>query len=389
MKRFKVITQSRGKMETREIDAMTEDEAARQAKSFGRVIKVSKATGFSFTPPLELHHRQIIFHRLSAMLGSKVGTGQALNLMEEHFGSPIGTTCGKLRKQVDAGYTLDKAMENLGPKYFPKNVVALIQAGFRGGNSAKALANAADFEREMEAIKKGSMMDIYLSIFTFFIAVAVTFGTTRYAGPMMAESSLMKMNDASAPNPVYTVLGHIAEVSMGITAVLFISLLLLGTIGRLFNASVADGLIVKVPFYKDLILAKNNYTTLYSLSLLIGSGVAIEQALDLSAEGAQKGKMKDDLEAALYNVKKGLPWAKAMTSLHPTDRAALGQSLNREGIVNALSTLSNQYRALYASRLATLGPALKSVSALFIIMAGTVLFGLTIMPILQMAAKGF
>ncbi|WP_025562588.1 type II secretion system F family protein [Psychromonas sp. SP041] len=389
MKTFKVITESKGRMEKRTIEALTEIDARREAKTYGRVVKISKSRNFFFTPPLEIQHRQVIFHRLAAMLGSKVGTGRALGLMEEHFGSPIGTTCRKLRKQVDAGYGLDVAMQNLGGKYFPPNVVALIQAGFKAGNSAEALSNAADFEREMSEVRKGSMLDIYVSIGTFFIAFAATFGTTRYAGPMMAESELMKMNSTIEPDPLYGFIATFSEITMSFTALVFISLLFLGTVGRFFNPSIADSLIVKVPFYKDLILAKNNYITMYSLSLLIGSGVPVKQALELSSEGAPKGKMKDDLLGALKNTEKGLPWSNAMSSLHATDRAALGQSLSREGVVHVLKTLSVQYRALYSSRLGTLGPALKSISALFMVLAGSVLFGLTIMPILQMAAQGF
>lgn len=389
MKRFKIIVESKGRMITKSLEAVDKNEATRVARKFGRVISVKKKGGFSLEPPLEIGDRQVLLHRLSAMAASKVGTGEALALMEDTFTGPIKRMSGRLLKQVEAGADLGKAMESIGSPHFPSNVIALVQAGFRGGDSAAALKNAAEFEAEMDSIKRGNMGEIYSGIFGFIAAAGMTFGTTRYMAPQMAESELMKMAGEDAVNPVFTVLASISEVTMGILSIIFFSLFLLGTIGRWINPVGADKLIMKIPFYKDLVLARNNYTTLYSLALLVKSGVAMEHALSLSADSAPKGSMKEDLEGAVSAVKQGRPWARGMTNLHPTDRAALGASMDREGVIASLDALSFQYRQLYASRIATLAPMMKSVAALFLIMSGAVLFGLTIMPILEMASKGF
>lgn len=388
MKRFKVIVEIKGQMQTKILEASDKNEATRVARKYGRIISVEKKGGFTFEPPLEMADRQILLHRLSAMAASKVGTGEALSLMEETFTGTIKKISGRLLKQVEAGADLGKAMETIGEPHFPSNVVALVQAGFRGGDSAAALKNAAQFEAEMDSIKRGNMGEIYSGVFGFVAAAALTFGTTRILAPQMAESELMKMAGDST-NPVFTVLATISEISMGFLFILFFSLFLLGTVGRWINAVGADKIIMKIPFYKDLVLSRNNYTTLYSLALLVNSGVPMEHALSLSADSAPKGSMKEDLDNAVRNVKNGKQWAKGMTNLHPTDRAALGASMDREGIIASLDALSAQYRQLYASRIATLAPMMKGIAALFLIMAGAVLFGLTIMPVLEMASKGF
>lgn len=388
MKQFKVIIEKNGKMTTKIFEANSMEEVKRFARSHGRVISIKKGPSGKFEFPMEMADRQVLLHRMSAMLASKVGTGTALSLMEEHFSGTIGKVSGRLLKQVENGADLGQAMETIGDKHFPPNVVALVQAGFRGGDSANALKNAAEFEAEMDSIKRGSMGEIWGGVMGFLAAAGMTFGTTRYMAPLMNESDLMK-TAAENKNPVFDILAVISEISMGLITILFLALFLLATLGRGISASKADKIIAKIPFYKDLVLARNNYTTLYSLSLLFKSGVEMQVALRLSGEGAPKGAMKDDLLAAADAVKKGNPWAKEMSSLHPTDRAALSQAMDKEGILASLEAFSLQYRQLYASRISTLAPMIKGIAALFLIMSGALLFGLTIMPILQLAANGF
>ncbi len=389
LKRWKIIAESRGRIQTHEIEALTQHDAQRAARKFGKVMSVKKVRGFRIEIPLEIQDRQVLLHRLAAMAAAKVGTGEALALIEDNFSGAIKRVSGRLLKQVEAGADLGQAMETIGAPNFPANVVALVRAGFRGGNSAAALRNAAEFEAEMQRIKKGNLGEIYAGLFGFLSAAAITFGTTRVMAPMMAESPLMKMAGEDASNPIFSVLASISEITMGIMTLIFLALLALSTVGRWINAVWADRLILRIPFYKDLVLSRNNYTTLYSLSLLVHSGVPMEHALQLSSESAPPGGMRDDLQNAVAAVKKGRPWAKAMRNLEPTDKAALAGAMDRESIAVILDALSHQYRQLYASRIATLAPMLKGVAALFLVMSGAVLFGLTIMPVLKMAADGF
>lgn len=389
MKTFKAVIDKSGKMETRLIEAENIEKAKMTALRFGKVIKIEKKYGFNFEPALELGDRQIILLRLSAMTGSKIGAGEALSLMEDNFTGQIKRICGRLLKLVENGNNLSESMHIIGSPHFPQSVLALIKAGFAGGNTPEALKNAAKFEHEMDLIKRGGMGEFITGIIGYLFALLITFGTTRYLVPWMNESDLMKMAGENAKMPVFEILAVICEVSMGITGLIFFGLVLLGTLGRKISPISADGLILKVPYYKDLILSRNNYTTLYSLSLLIGSGVPIETALSLSAENAAPGAMKADLDAAVRNTKIGQPWAKAMKHLHATDRATLVSQQDRDSTAKALISLSDQYKSLYASRIATLAPMLKSVAALFLMLSGSVLFGLTIMPILKMAAVGF
>ncbi|MEZ8292814.1 hypothetical protein AB6D11_03060 [Vibrio splendidus] len=66
----------------------------------------------------------------------------------------------------------------------------------------------------------------------------------------------------------------------------------------------ADKVILKIPIFKDVVLAKNNYITMFGLAKLTASGVRMEQSLKLVYESTAPRIMKSDLEQAHKALKK-------------------------------------------------------------------------------------
>lgn len=390
MKTFEaVIETSRRGLVTKEIEAENLEQAQRTARSLGKIISIKKVTRFkSLENPLSMSERQIFLQRLAAMQQSKVGAGEALALMEATFDGGIKRIAGRMLKQIELGADIGQAMERIGAPHFPNNVVALVRSGSRGGDTASALRNACEFEAEMDRIKRDSGSGIWSGMVGFVSAAGIIFGTTRYMGPQVMESDLIKLAGDKVDVGWAQTLGSVSEWIMGIMSVIMIMLFLLNAIGRRTYPKHADKLILKIPFYKDLVLARNNYSTLYGLSLLVGSGVPMEQALMLSASASPKGSMQEDLKAAAKNVRDGKPWAAAMSNLHPTDRAALGTSMDRDSVSNSLNALSKQYKSIYGQRVSALSPILQGIAVIFLCIAGAVLFGLTMVPMMQFATAG-
>jgi general secretion pathway protein F len=184
------------------------------------------------------------------------------------------------------------------------------------------------------------------------------------------------------------VLADVTGIAMIVIGFLVGFLVFLSTIGKLAAPSFCDKIILRIPFYKDLVLAKNNFVILYGLSRLVGTGVPMDQALHLQAVSAPKGSMRDDLEAAHKAIKAGRPWAPAMKNLHPTDKAALSTSQDREQVSRALEAMSHQYQIIFAQRVATLAPVLQLLAVTFLVLSGVILFGMTVIPILQLSGGG-
>jgi general secretion pathway protein F len=365
------------------ITATSEKEAKTIISRQGKVIRVTRINRWDFSKPLSSADRQMLFTRLSSMLVSKVGTSEALRLMRDTFQGKVAQVAGKLLIQVESGgEELATAIASVGAPDFPKGVVALIEAGARSGETWKALADAAIFEQEIIATQRSSAKGMWGAIGAFIIAGITTIASTYYFGPQVLQSMGGLGGSAVQIGPI-NMLGKVITWIMITLMGLGGMLGFLASVGRRILPIYADKIIMLIPYYRDLVLAQRNYTTFYGLSLFVKSGVRLEEALKLAAAAAPAGALRADLLRAAQAVNDGKPWQTAMMTLHPTDRAALASALDREQISRTFDTLSRQYRELYAQRLASFVPILSLLSALFLSLAGFVLFGETILPMLQ------
>ena len=392
MKTWKVTIEDpiKRKIDQIEVYAPTQKEGLDKARKKGRVLSIKRKWGIEemVKPRLKIDERQMFLQRLGTMQECKMGASEALRLIERTFTGSIQQVAHKMLRYVEQGDDIPSAMENIGEPDFPRNMVALVKAGSKSGSTGTAIKHAAAFELEIEQVKKNNVWALWFSIMGFVFAAITIFGTKYYFAPAILGSEMVKMAGDAVDTTWAINLMNFSAVAMGVMALLFFTLMGLGTLGRLVAPSKADMVVVRIPFYKDLVLARNNYVTLYALATLVGNGVPMEQSLVLAAESTPKGIMRDDLELAVSAVKRGKDWPEAMRYLHPTDRAALSSVQDRDQAARALRSLSDQYRQLYGQRVKATTPIFMLISASFLVMAGIVLFGLGVEPILQIAAKG-
>lgn len=389
VKTFKATVEYKGKILVREIESPSIEEARKEAKTYGKVISIKKIFALTgrLEPPLESGDRQIFLQRLAAMVGSNMGLSDALGLMESTFTGKIKKVSSRMLRFITNGADLSVALDRIGAKDFPPTTVALIKAGIAGGDTAQALRNAADFEIEMDRVQRESKGGVGSALGGFFSAVGITFGTTRYMGPKTLESDLMKMSGDAIDVDWAVTLGSFCEWAMGLFALFMFFLWFSNRFLRPIIPLHVDKIILKIPFYKELVLAKNSYVALYGLSMLTKSDIRLAEALLLSAEVAEKGKLRQDLinAATAITEGRGNDWAKELTTLHPTDIAALSASEDRENISKSLDAIAIQYKNIYAARVRMLAPILQAVSVIFLCLSGAVLFGLTMVPMMQFA----
>jgi len=389
MANFIAQVKTRKGIESFEIEAKDLAQAKMLAQRKGTLMNIAKGKGNSlFDPKLTVVERQIFLQRFATMLRSRVGASAALDVIRTSFTGNIRRVAAKMLKHMEAGDDVMIALKKIGPPNFPETVLALIEAGSRSGDIWRAILDAVEFEREMIRVKKGSGSGIFMGVVGFIAAAVVTLGTKFYFAPKMLNSPFFNGMSDKMDLSLIDWLTAITGYSMLVMSIVFAVLFLLSSIGKKIMPSASDKIIMKIPFYKDLVLSRNNYTILYGLSLLVKSGVSMEHALALSANSAPKGSLRDDLIRGVNAVKKGQPWSTAMETLHPTDKAALSISESKDQIANTLDALAFQYRENYARVVASFGPTLQVVSALFLVLSGGILFGYTILPILQVSANG-
>lgn len=383
MKTFKIKVAAGRKVTETTVSARSATEARKQAAKRGQVIEV-KAMGGGSSSSLSLPDRLMFFQRLASMLGSKVGASEALEIIYQSFSGSIREAARILRDEIINGSTLYEAMEAAGPKFFPESVVAIIKTGSKGGDLAYAIREAARFERELAQVRKESSKGIGSALMGFVAGVITIMASTYYVAPMILNSSLVTAAGGSDVGWVMTLANVISIIAL-IASVILGSIFFYGVVIRPFAPAAVDRGILKIPFYRDMALAKTNYMVFFGLAVLLKAGLRVEESLELTIEAAPKGELRNDLERARAAIVKGSPkpWPYYMTMLHPTDKAALATAQDREQTARTIEELAHTYQSLYRSRLELFVPAMQTFSAVFLSLAGFVLFGVSVIPLMQ------
>jgi len=372
-----------------EFTAKNEMEARATAARMGNVLTVEKRSRFRLTLGLTHQERQVMFSRLAAMLNSRVGTSEALRVLRDSFGGRISQASAKLLAEIEAGADLPQAFERVGMPHFPDAVVALITAGARAGSTGDAIQEAANFERLLVEVRTTAGKGFWGALGAFLAAAAATLVSTLYIGPKVMATELMQQMADRDTLHIAEIAGFAGEITSWVMGGILgtgAMLALFAFVGRRLSPISADRVILKIPVYRELLLCRSNFITLFALARLVGSGVRIEDSLRITADSAPPGMLRDDIRRAESAVRAGRPWAQQLTSLHATDKAALASSIDRAQTAKTLEALSAQYRNLYVQVLELLVPALQLLSALFLSIAGAVLFGQGILPLLAASA---
>jgi general secretion pathway protein F len=385
MAEYVAKVKSNKKVEQVRVMAASMEEARRIAGGQGAIVSIKRTSRISglFSRGMNSAERIIFLRRLATMVRSRLGMGESLKIMRSAFKGPVARVADELYKQVEAGSDFGDALVNM-PKDFPETTAALIRSGMRGGDIYTALEDAATFEKEMDRIRRESSRGIMSAVGSFLLAAVVVLATSMYLGPYVMESDLIKSaGDAVDVDWIFTAADIISYFMLAITVVFMVLLFLAYVVKPLFPAF-ADRLILKIPVYRDLLLSQSHYTVFYGMALLVKSGVRMEDTLRLSHEAAPPGEVAEDLNRGLNAVRHGQSWPMAMKHLHPTDRAALSTSQDREQVGQSLDAVAVQYREAYAQRVQQVVPVLQMTSALFMSLGGALIFGMVIMPMLQM-----
>jgi general secretion pathway protein F len=351
----------------------------------GKVLAVEK----NFLPDLErglsLEERYAFLRKLAVLIASGIAVTESLRLISLHYGGRIRNSANKLLQLVEQGIQITDAME-LNRKDFPAATIALIRAGSKAGNTADALVEAAKFEEDLARSQKTSMLDMYKAIAAFIAAALIMVGTTEFFGPMMMNLDILRSRPDVGVDQAFFA-GRVLSASIMVMLLFGAILVALSTIGKRVAADFSDYIVMKVPLYRDVALARVKYVTFYGLSLLIKTGVQIVEALELTWRETEDGMLKTDLHRAMMAAKTGkTSWAEAMHVLDPLDKAALSSAVNKIEIAMTLNLLAVEYRDIYFKKTARLALALYLIAVAYMALAQLVVFWITVVPMLQFVA---
>lgn len=392
MKSFKVTyLDTAGKRLETLVHAKNADDARVDTQSMGQVLSVKRVSGGGFGHRrMSLNDRLIFMQRMASMLASRVGAGEALDVIQASFSGSVREAARIMKDQIaNHGASFSEAMAAAGPKYFPDTTVAIVHTGSQGGDLSYAIREAARFERELADVRKESGKGLFSAVGGFIIGIITILATTLYVAPMILDSGFIEAGDgANDMGWMISLNDWLTYIAIGASGLIFL-IIIINVFLRPIAPVLIDKLVLKVPYYRDMVLAKSNYMVFFGLAILLKAGLRVEQAFSLTIDSAPRGELRADLERARKAIVagRGQEWPYVMKMLHPTDRAALATAQDKEQIAITISDLALQYRALYRARLEALVPMLQVFSALFLSVAGFVLFAISTIPLLQSSSN--
>ena len=320
MKRFNYKAKDKtGKLITGEVEASSPTHAAKLVHGKGLIVlsilpkidspltfirrlreKVTAADVTTFT------------RQLATMINAGLPITEALLILRSQSGGSMQKVVAQILADVEAGDSLSGALAN-HPKVFTKTYMALIKSGEVGGVMDEVLTRLADSLEKQQEFKgkvKGAL--IYPAIIVTGMII-VAFIMMIFVIPRL--TSLYSEFNAELPLPTKILIGmsnfviNFWPLFLGLAA--FGLYLFKSYRATKSGRTQTDTLFFKLPIIGDLqrqvILAELTRT----LALMVGAGVSILEALNITSEVVSSSIISDALKDAAHQVEKGFPIAYA------------------------------------------------------------------------------
>jgi type IV pilus assembly protein PilC len=261
---------------------------------------------------IKLREIAVMTRQLSTMVDSGLSVVRSLGILGNQVeNKELARIIGEVRTDLEHGSSLSVACAK-HPKAFSKLYCTLIQAGEVGGNLDEVLTDLANTIEKQAQLNKtiksamtypavvGSIMVIIFSAMIIFIV------------PVF--QNLFKSLGGKLPLPTQ-ILIDVSNVMTSVWVFLVIAVVVAAIVGvRKWIATengrrIWDRWMLKPPIFGQLFHKVALARVTNTLGSLIGSGVPILEALDISAETAGNVTIGDALREAKAGVREGRPLA--------------------------------------------------------------------------------
>lgn len=306
-----------GRLVTGEVEAANVTEAAKLVRSKGYfVISIRSKIDSPFALIRKLRERittkdvSTFTRQLSTMINAGLPITEALLILRSQTKGSMQKIVAQILADVEAGESLSASMGK-HPKIFTRTYIALVKSGEVGGVMDTVLLRLADTLEKQQEFKgkvKGALIYPAIIVIGMFIVSLIMM---IFVIPRL--TSLYEEFDAELPLPTRILIG-ISDFMIQYWYILFflggIGLYLFGLYRKTPEGRrKTDELMFKIPIFGDLqhqiILTELTRT----MSLMVGAGVPILEALNITSEVVGNTVIAEALKDAARQVEKGFPIA--------------------------------------------------------------------------------
>ncbi len=280
-------------------------EPANQKKAGSLFLK--KLSGRFFVGKAPIHQKIIFIKNLGAMLEAGLSLSKSLIVIERQIkNKTLKKVAVGLNESVKTGKPLSEGLEKF-PHLFSNLVISIIKAGEESGNLAEALKITTIQLERIYYIKKkikGAMMYPAVIICLIFI---IGFLMLAYVVPKLTET--FKDLEMDLPLSTRMIIGfsdflqnHYFIAIAGLAGIIvFIIYAFKNPLGKRFR----DSFVLKIPVIGEMVREVNSARAARTISSLIGSGVNLVSALEITADVVQNIHFKQVMLSAKDSLQKG------------------------------------------------------------------------------------
>ncbi len=283
-----------------------------------------------------LFEAQVSALRIFRLLGSEVENKMLQKILSE------------VSDDLQGGSTISRALGR-HPDVFSPFYVSMVKSGEESGGLEKTFMYLADYlDRTYQVVSKARNALIYPAfVISIFIGVMVLMLT------LVIPSISQILIDSGQELPIYTkiVIG-ISDVVSGYFGLILVVLSLITIVVWQFQKTEAgkrtiDEFKLNIPYIGDLYQKLFLTRMCDNLSTMLGSGISMIQALEVTSEVVDNGVYKEILEYTIIDVKAGKSFADAISEFPEipsvlSQMSKVGEETGRLGEI--LTTLAVFYR---------------------------------------------
>ncbi|MCH5272968.1 MAG: type II secretion system F family protein [Lachnospiraceae bacterium] len=296
------------------ISAANESRAMAALKEQGLLpTKVGKETAFnkeiniSIGAPVKPRDLSVFCRQFQSLLAAGVGIVEALEMLSDQtenkaFAKAIRETQGAVQK----GSTLAEAMKE-NPKVYPPLLINMIEAGEASGSLETALERmSVQFEKSAKLkalVKKAMMYPIVIIIVAFGVLIAMSVIVIPQFVEMFKDlgSELPGITKAVMAFSDFIIHRWYLLILIIVAAIVLIRMFAKTEVGQVFFGTVS----MKLPIFGTLAVKNASAAFARTLSTLIGAGIPLSDALDITGRSMKNILFRRALLEAKKEVERG------------------------------------------------------------------------------------
>ena len=333
----------------------------------------------------------ILSRQISTLFQAHVSPLRIFRLLSaEVENKKLQAAMNKIVEDLQAGSSISRAL-SFHPDIFSSFYVNLVRSGEESGSLEKSFAYLADYlDRSYEIISKARNALVYpafvISIFIFVMILMLT---------LVIPNIAKILTDAGQELPIYTRL-VIGLSDFLVNYIGFIVLALAGGMVGLWRFKktevgmrTIDEFMISIPYLGDLQRKLLLTRICDNLATMLGSGISMVQALEVTGEVVDNLIYKEIIASALDEVKGGRSFADAISE-YPEIPGVLTQMVKvgeeTGSLAEILTTLANFYRREVNNAVDTLIGLIEPIMIVLLGLGVGTLLASVLMPIYNLTS---